>query len=99
LRIITESSGLGIHFCDEAHSFVWFVGIVEESGAEKCSETALSLAVDDVNGHNWWYAFNINIWFRGCVNVACVFMTEDARKTARKWMLLCVELWALRGLD
>jgi hypothetical protein len=84
LGTITESGGLGIHFCGGAHSFAWFVGIVEESRAEKCSETALSLAADYMNGNNWWYAFNTNIYFGGCVNVATltVVLKEDARKAA-----------------
>jgi hypothetical protein len=48
LGIITQGGGLAIHFRGEAYSFVCFTGIVVESGAEKCSETALSLAADDV---------------------------------------------------
>jgi hypothetical protein len=60
LGIIIKGGGLTIHFRDEAHSFVCFAGMVEESGAEKCSETALSLAADDVFGNYWWYAFNTN---------------------------------------
>jgi hypothetical protein len=43
LRIITEGGGLAIHFHGEANYFVCFTGIVEESGAEKCSEKALCL--------------------------------------------------------
>jgi hypothetical protein len=35
--------------------------VVEESGSEKCSETALSLAADDVFENYWWYAFNTNV--------------------------------------
>jgi hypothetical protein len=31
-----------VHFRGEAHSFVCFADMVEESGAEKCSEKALS---------------------------------------------------------
>jgi hypothetical protein len=38
------------HFRGEAHSFLCFAGMVEDSGAEKCSEKALSLAADDVFG-------------------------------------------------
>jgi hypothetical protein len=44
--------------------------MVEESEAEKCSETALSLAADDVFGNYLWYAFNTNVCFRGYDNVA-----------------------------
>jgi hypothetical protein len=43
---------------------------MEASGAEKCSEKALSLAADDMFGYYWWYAFNTNVCFRGYVNVA-----------------------------
>jgi hypothetical protein len=50
LRIITEGGGLALHFRGEVHSFVCFAGMMEESGAEKCSEMALSLAADDVFG-------------------------------------------------
>jgi hypothetical protein len=46
--VITEGDGLAIYFRGEAHSFVCFAGMVIESGAEKCSEKALSLATDDV---------------------------------------------------
>jgi hypothetical protein len=35
--------------------------MVEESGAEKCSEKAISLAADDVLGNYWWYAFKTNV--------------------------------------
>jgi hypothetical protein len=69
LGIITEGGGLAIHFRGEAHSFVCFAGMEEESGAEKCSEKSLSLAADDVFGHYWWYAFNTNFCFRVYVNV------------------------------
>jgi hypothetical protein len=48
LGIIIEGAGLSIHFRDEDHSFVCIAGMVEESGAEECSETAPSLAADDV---------------------------------------------------
>jgi hypothetical protein len=48
LWIIIESGGMAIHFRGETHYFVFFAGMVEESGAEKCSETTLSLAADDV---------------------------------------------------
>jgi hypothetical protein len=41
LGIITEGGGLSIHTRGEAHSFVCFAGMVEKSGAEKCSEKAL----------------------------------------------------------
>jgi hypothetical protein len=53
LGIITEGGGLAIHFRGEVHPFVCSAGMVEESGAEKCSETALSLAADDVFGNHW----------------------------------------------
>jgi hypothetical protein len=33
------------------YSFVCFAGMVEDSGAEKCSEMALSFAADDVFGN------------------------------------------------
>jgi hypothetical protein len=42
LEIITEGGGLALHFHGEAHSFVCFAVIVEESGVKKCSEKALS---------------------------------------------------------
>jgi hypothetical protein len=48
LGFITEGGGLTIHFRGEAHFFVCFAGMVEESGAEKCSEEYLSFAADDV---------------------------------------------------
>jgi hypothetical protein len=48
LEIITEGGDLAIHVRGEAHSFVCFAGMVEEIEAIKCSETALSLAADDV---------------------------------------------------
>jgi hypothetical protein len=70
-------------------SFVCFAGMVEESGAEKCSEKYLSLAVDDVFGNYWWYAFNTNVCFRGYVNVATLtFVHKTKDQTANKWMLL-----------
>jgi hypothetical protein len=50
---ITEGGGLAIHFRGEAHSFVCFAGMVEESGAEKCSKKALLLAADDVFRNCW----------------------------------------------
>jgi hypothetical protein len=67
LGIIAEGGVLAIHFRGEAHSFVCFAGMVEESGAEKCSEKALSLAADDVFGNYLWFAFNTNFCFRGYV--------------------------------
>jgi hypothetical protein len=70
LGIIIEGGGLTIHFRGEAHSFLCLTGMVEESGAEKCSERALSIAADDVFGNYWWYAFNTNFCFRSYVNVA-----------------------------
>jgi hypothetical protein len=42
LRNITKGSGLAIPFRDEAHSFVCFAGMLDESGS-------LSLAADDVD--------------------------------------------------
>jgi hypothetical protein len=66
MGIITEGGSLAIHFRGGAHSFICFAGMVKESGAEKCSE---KLAVDDVFGNYWWYAFNTNVCFRGYVNV------------------------------
>jgi hypothetical protein len=77
LRIITGDGGLAIHFRGEAHSFVCFAGMVEESG--KCSETALSLAADDVFGNYWWYAFNTNVYFRGYINVATLTFVHKTR--------------------
>jgi hypothetical protein len=53
LGIITKGGGLAIHFRGEAHSFVCFAGMVEESEAEKCLEKALSLKADDVFGNYW----------------------------------------------
>jgi hypothetical protein len=50
LGIITEGGGLALHFRGEVHSLVFFAGMMEESGAEKCSEMALSLAANDVFG-------------------------------------------------
>jgi hypothetical protein len=70
LGIITEDGSLAIHCRSEAHSFVCFAGMVEESGAENCSEKALSLAADDVFGNYCWYAFNTIVCFIGYVNVA-----------------------------
>jgi hypothetical protein len=52
------------------HSFVCFAGVVEESASEKYSETALSLAANDVFGNYWWYAFNYNVCFSRYGNVA-----------------------------
>jgi hypothetical protein len=42
LGIITKGGGLAIHFRSEAHPFVCFASMVEESEAEKYSEKALS---------------------------------------------------------
>jgi hypothetical protein len=74
LRIIAEGSGLAKHFRGEAHSFVCFAGMVEESGAEKCSEKTLSLAADDVFG-NYWYL----VCFRGYFNVAILTFVHKTR--------------------
>jgi hypothetical protein len=79
LRVITEGGSLAIHFGGEAHSFVCFAGMVEESGAEKCSEKSLLLAADDVFGNYWWYAFNTNVCFRGYVNVATLTFVNKTR--------------------
>jgi hypothetical protein len=53
--------------------------MVEESGAEKCSEKSLPLAVDDVLGTYWWYAFNTKVCFRGYVNVATLTFVHKTR--------------------
>jgi hypothetical protein len=53
--------------------------MVEESRAEKCSKTALSLAADDVFGNCWWYAFNNNVCFRDYVNVATLTLVHKVR--------------------
>jgi hypothetical protein len=53
--------------------------MVEVSGAEKCSEKAFSLAVDDELGNYWWYAFNTNVCFRGYVNVATLTFFHKTR--------------------
>jgi hypothetical protein len=79
LGIITECGGLAIHFRGEAHSFVCFAGMVEEIGAEKCSEKSLSFAADDVLGNYWWYAFNTNVCFRDYVNVAILTFVHKTR--------------------
>jgi hypothetical protein len=50
-----------------------------ESGAEKCSETALSLAADDVFGNYRWYAFNTNVCFEGYVNVATLTFVHKTK--------------------
>jgi hypothetical protein len=82
--IITKGGG-PIHFRGEAHSFVYFAGIVKESGAEKSSEKALSLAADDVFGNYWWYAFHTNVCLRGYVNV--LFIKQEARQAANRLLL------------
>jgi hypothetical protein len=48
LRITIDDSGLAKHFRGETYFLVCFAGMVEESGAEKCSETVLLLAADAV---------------------------------------------------
>jgi hypothetical protein len=53
--------------------------MVEESGAEKLSDKALSLAADDVFGNNWWYALITNVCFRGYVNVATLTFVHKTR--------------------
>jgi hypothetical protein len=79
LWVITEGGGLAIHFRGEAQSFVCFAGMVKESGAENCSEKALSLAADDVFGNNWWHAFNTNVSFRGSGNVVTLTVVHKTR--------------------
>jgi hypothetical protein len=64
--------------------------MVEESGAEKCSETSLSLAADDVFGNYRWYAFKTNDCFRGYVNVATLTFVHNNTE--------CVDLVAPDGL-
>jgi hypothetical protein len=64
-----------IHFHGEAHSFLCLAGMVEESGAKKCSEKALSLAADDVFGN----AFNTDVCFRGYVYVATLIFVHKTR--------------------
>jgi ribonuclease HI len=60
--------------------------MVEESGAEKCTEKSLSLAADDVFENYWWYAFNTNVCFRGFVNVATLTFVhkKEARQAANR---------------
>jgi hypothetical protein len=70
------SPKVAIHFRGEANSFVCFAGKVEESGAEKCSEMALSLAAIDVFGNYWWYAFNTNACFK--------VIKQEARQAANR---------------
>jgi hypothetical protein len=53
--------------------------MVEESGAEKCSEKALPPAADAVFGNCWWYAFNTNVCFRGYINVATLTFVHKTR--------------------
>jgi hypothetical protein len=53
--------------------------MVEESGAEKCSEKSQSLAADDVFGNYGWYAFDTNFCFRGYVNVATLTFVHKTR--------------------
>jgi hypothetical protein len=77
--VITEDGGLAIHFRGETHSFVCFAGMVEECGDEKCSETTLSPAADDLFGNYWLYAFNTNVCFRGYVNVATLTFVHKTR--------------------
>jgi hypothetical protein len=64
LGIITEGGGLIIHFRGGTHSFVCFAGMVDESGAENCSEKALALAVDDVFGNYWCTSNYLSLIFR-----------------------------------
>jgi hypothetical protein len=74
-----QGGGLAIHFRGEAHSFICFASMVEESGAEKCSENALSIAADEVFGNYWWYAFNTNVCYRGYFNVATLTFVHKTR--------------------
>jgi hypothetical protein len=73
-----------IHFRGEAHSFDCFAGMVGESGAEKWSKKALSLAADDVFEYYWWYAFNTNVCFRGYVNVATLIICSKNKRPDRR---------------
>jgi hypothetical protein len=52
--------------------------MVEESGAEKCSEKALIRLADEFRNY-WWYAFNTNVCFRGYVNVAILTFVHKTR--------------------
>jgi hypothetical protein len=79
LEDITDGGGLAIHFRGEAYCFVCFAGVMVESGSEKCPETALSLAANDVFGNYWWYAFNTNVCFRGYVNNATLTFVHITR--------------------
>jgi hypothetical protein len=56
--------------------------MVKKSRAEKFSETALSLAANDVFGNYWWYTYNTNVCFRGYVNVAILTFVHKTRGRA-----------------
>jgi hypothetical protein len=45
--------------------------MVKEIGTEN--------AADDVFGNYWWYAFNTNICFRGCVNIAALTFVHKTK--------------------
>jgi hypothetical protein len=47
--------------------------------AEKCSETAPSLAANDMFGNYWWYVLSTNFFFRGYVNVATLTFVHKTR--------------------
>jgi hypothetical protein len=57
---------------------------------------ALSLAVDDVFGNYWWYAFNINFCFRVYVNVATLtlqlFITQETRQAVNRLQMCALIL-------
>jgi hypothetical protein len=74
-----KGGGLVIHFRGEAHSFVCFAGMLEESRADKCSKTALSLTADDEFGNYWWYVFNTNFYFVGYIDVATLTIIHKTR--------------------
>jgi hypothetical protein len=52
-KVLTDffnNFNLAIHFRGEAHSFVCFAGMVEENGAEKCSEKAQRMTCLGITG-------------------------------------------------
>jgi hypothetical protein len=58
-----------------------------ESGAEKCSEKAISLAADDVFENYWWYALDTNVCFRPLevmlmLPTLYLFTKQEARQVA-----------------
>jgi hypothetical protein len=56
--------------------------MVEENGAENCSEKSLSLVADDVFGNYWWYVFNTNVCFKGYVDFATLRFVYKTRGQA-----------------